>query len=157
MDFVFYKNGPRTCTEKKVAPCTCWCWSCQMVVPPGHSPSPVSHITVELYIYSYKHRCIYIPSTGRALTSCRRCLSQGLFGALPPAGSLTQARGCHSWNKSSSHPGIPPPHSQAQVLSAPFPTLTHYIYNMCLQLVSCNRRQAPKADSVPSITSLKCF
>lgn len=51
----------------------------------------------------------------RALTSCRCCLSKGLLGAGPPAGSFAQTWGCHSRNKSPSHTGIPPPYSQAPV------------------------------------------
>lgn len=34
----------------------------------------------ELCIDSYKHKYIYIQSTGRALTSCQHCLSQERLG-----------------------------------------------------------------------------
>ena len=43
----FDENGPWTCAGKKTARGICWCWSCQMAVPPGHSSSPASHVTVE--------------------------------------------------------------------------------------------------------------
>ena len=56
-----------------------------------HQAGPFSGVTQKCRVVylSYKHSSIYIQNTGGALTSCRRCLSPGAFGALPPTGDLT--------------------------------------------------------------------
>lgn len=158
VDFVLARPGPGPVLGRRRLG-DCGCRSCQMAGPPGRSPSPASHGTVELCIYSRKHRYVYIPSTDRALASCWRCLSQKLPGALPPAGSLAQTR--DSTPGASGAPALArllrtprpagnPPHGK----SAPCRHFTRHICNMALWLFSSSGRQAPKADSMPSMNAV---
>lgn len=82
------------------------CRSCQVGRASRPLPAPASCGAGGLCVYSHKCRNMCIPSPDRAVTSRRRCLSWGLFGALPPAGSFTQTWGRHPQDESGSHMGF---------------------------------------------------